>query len=156
MAAKDSRSDYANAYEAAITVPKLDPDQLQASSITLADRMEGVSVRSIGTGSFVIGNSKVRPRVDANFDRSEKLGVYFKVYHIGSGQVTYEVVKDGVAVHETTEDIAPARQPSLSEVTLEKFLDLQDLIPGAYTLRVSVTDRTRGQTLTPSLQFTVK
>ncbi|SPF34038.1 conserved exported hypothetical protein [Candidatus Sulfopaludibacter sp. SbA4] len=156
VVAKDAVSGGANAYETAITVPKLDPGQLQVSSIVLADRIERVSTHDIGAGQFVIGNSKVRPRVDAAFDRSEKMGVYLKLYHAGTGQATYEVVKDGITVYEETEDIAPVRPGSLSEVTLEKFLDLQDLTPGAYTLRLRITDQTRAQTLTPSVAFTVK
>ena len=59
--------------------------------------------RSIGTGQFVIGSSKVRPRVDEVFKRDEKLGIYMKLYNLGAdedthkpvGEVEYDIVKKG-------------------------------------------------------------
>jgi len=44
---------------------------------------------------------------------------------------------------------------SASQVTIEKLLPLNTLVPGQYTLRLKVTDKNRNQTLTPSVQFTV-
>ena len=40
--------------------------------------------KSIGTGQFVIGDSKVRPRIDDIFKRDEKMGIYFKLYNFGT------------------------------------------------------------------------
>ena len=84
-------------------MPRLDSEKVSASTLILADLVEKVPDRSIGTGMFVIGSTKVRPRVDEIFKRDEKLGIYMKVYNLGSdenthkpvGEVEYEIVKRG-------------------------------------------------------------
>jgi hypothetical protein len=131
----------------------------------LADMIEKVPMRSIGTGQFVIGDSKVRPRMDDVFKRSEKMGVFVKLYNLGAdemthqpnGQVTYEVVKNSTneKVFEFTEDVAKIPDASSSQVTIEKLLPLDTLVPGQYTIRLKVTDKNRNQTLTQQGQFTV-
>jgi hypothetical protein len=117
-------------------------------------------------GQFVIGTAKVRPRVDDVFKREEKMGIYFKIYNFGtaegdnripSGEVTYEVVKNGTneKIFEASEDVAKIPGASANQVTIEKLLPLNSLAPGQYTLRVKITDKNRNQVLTPSAQFTV-
>jgi hypothetical protein len=131
----------------------------------LADLIEHVPTKSIGMGQFVIGTSKVRPRVDDIFKRDEKMGIYFKIYnfgtegdsHIPQGEVTYEVFKNGTneKIFEASEDVAKIPGASANQVTVEKLLPLNTLAPGQYTLRVKITDKNRNQVLTPSAQFTV-
>src|SRR5579872_163933 len=70
-----------NNYELALNVPRYDPDKLTASSLVLADLLEDVPTRSIGTGMFVIGRYKVRPRISNIFSRDDKLGIYLKAYN---------------------------------------------------------------------------
>src|SRR5262245_20528264 len=147
-------------YEAAITVPRMDGEKLMASNIVLADLIEHVPTKSIGMGQFVIGTAKVRPRVDDVFKREEKMGIYFKIYNFGtqegdnrtpSGEVTYEVVKNGTneKIFEASEDVAKIPGASANQVTIEKLLPLNSLTPGQYTLRVKITDKNRNQVLTP-------
>jgi GWxTD domain-containing protein len=154
-----------NNYEVAVTVPRLDAEKASSSTMILADMIEKVPMRSIGTGQFVIGDSKVRPRMDDVFKRSEKMGVFVKLYNLGAdemthqpnGQVTYEVVKNSTneKVFEFTEDVAKIPDASSSQVTIEKLLPLDTLVPGQYTIRLKVTDKNRNQTLTQQGQFTV-
>jgi GWxTD domain-containing protein len=165
VAAKDLASGSVTHYQAALAVPRLDPEKLQTSGILLTDVMEKVSSRSIGAGMFVIGDLKVRPRVDAHFRREERLGVYCKAYHFAggsdsrgrSGQVEYEVVKAGTEerVYSAVEDLSQAGGAARSEVTIGRFVDLRDFAPGSYTIRLKVTDSNRGQTATQSATFTV-
>ena len=54
----------------------------------LADLIEKVPTRSIGTGQFVIGDSKVRPRINNSFRRDEKMGIYFQIYNFGPDEKT--------------------------------------------------------------------
>jgi len=124
-----------------------------------------VPTKSIGMGQFVIGTSKVRPRVDDIFKRDEKMGIYFKIYNFGTdgenrvpeGEVSYEVTKNGTneKIFEVSEDVSKIPGASAQIVTVEKLLPLKDLAPGQYTLRVKITDKYRKQVLTPSAQFTV-
>jgi hypothetical protein len=165
VVAKDVVGGNLNSYEIAITVPRLDGEKLSSSNIVLADLIEKVPTKSIGMGPFVIGTTKVRPRVDDSFKRDEKMGIYFKIYNFGTdgdnriptGEVTYEVTKNGTneKIFEVTEDVSKIPGASAQQVTIEKLLPLNGLAPGTYTLRVKITDKNRNQTLTPSAQFTV-
>ncbi|HLY20756.1 MAG TPA: GWxTD domain-containing protein [Bryobacteraceae bacterium] len=154
-----------NNYETALNVPHVDNEKLTSSTIMLADLIEKVPTKSIGVGQFVIGTTKVRPRISESFKRDEKMGIYFKLYNFGpdektqkpNGQIEYEVLKNGSneKIFEFTEDVASLPGASASQVTVEKLLPLQKLQPGQYTLKLKITDRNRNQTLTPSAQFTV-
>jgi GWxTD domain-containing protein len=165
VVAKDVVGGNLSNYEVAVTVPRLDAEKLSSSTIILADMIEKVPSKSIGTGQFVIGGSKVRPRIDDVFKHDEKMGIYLKIYnfgaeegsHVPSGQVEIEVVKNGTneRVVDTTWDVLDFPGATTSQVTIEKLLPLNTLVPGQYTLRLKVTDKNRNQTLTPSVQFTV-
>jgi GWxTD domain-containing protein len=161
---KDMNAGTINRREIPLTVPRLDAEKLMASSLVLADQIEGVAVKSMGGGQFVLGDTKVRPRMNATFRRDERMGVYLKLYNVGadavthkpSGRVTYEVSgANGEKLLEQTDDLSAVPGSSASQVTLQKMLDLNLLGPGHYTLRVKVTDTGRNQTLTPAAEFTV-
>jgi hypothetical protein len=145
--------------------PRIDPDKLSSSNLVLADLIEPVPMKSIGAGQFVIGGSKVRPRVGETFKQNEKLGVYMKLYNFGqdektrkpSGDVEYEVLKAGTEekVIDYTEDLSQFPNLSASQVTVQKLLPLTTLGPGKYTIRLKVTDKIRNQVVTQSAKFTV-
>jgi hypothetical protein len=44
-------------------VPEFSDDRLAVSSLVLADDMQKVPTKNVGAGSFVIGDTRVRPRV---------------------------------------------------------------------------------------------
>jgi GWxTD domain-containing protein len=154
-----------NNYEVALNVPHFDDEKLSQSSLILADLIEKVPTRSIGAGQFVLGDSKVRPRLNDTFRHDEKMGIYLQLYNFGpdektqkpNGTVEYEVVKNGTneKIFDFSEELAKMRDASAQQVTIEKLLPLQTLKPGQYTLKMKVTDRNRNQTLTPSATFTV-
>lgn len=153
IAARDVVGGNTATYEAAIDVPPFPEDQLAASSLILADLMERVPTRDIGTGQFVIGDMKVRPRVTESFNSAEKLGVYIQLHHLTTGSIEYEITNNASneSILAYTEDITV---PTL-QLTVQKWLPLTDLAPGLYTLRMKVTDKTRNQTITPSASFTI-
>ncbi len=154
-----------NNYEMALNVPHYDDEKLAASTLILADVIEKVPLRSIGTGQFVVGSSKVRPRLNDTFRHDEKLGIYLQLYNFGpdektqkpNGTIEYEVLKNGSneKIFEFSEDVSKVKDASAQQVTIEKLLPLQTLKPGQYTLKMKVTDKNRNQTLTPSATFTV-
>src|SRR5208283_767967 len=104
-------------------------------TLILADNLESVPMRNIGTGQFVIGDTKVRPRIGAVFRRDEPLYIYMKLYNFGSdeqtrkpeGLVLYEVVRTGTAdpIVTATEEIGKIPDASASQVTLQKRLRLE-------------------------------
>jgi hypothetical protein len=164
VAAKDLVGGNTTNFEMALEVPRIEDDKLGQSSLILADVLEKVPTKSIGTGPFVIGTSKVRPRVDDVFRRDEKLGIYLQLYNFEAdattkkpdGTVEYVITKTGTdeKVFEFSEEISTISRAA-SQVVIEKLLPLQSLQPGSYTLRMKVVDRKRNQTLTPSATFTV-
>jgi GWxTD domain-containing protein len=165
VVAKDVIGGNMNNYEMALTVPHFDDEKLSSSSLILADVIEKVPTRSIGSGQFVVGTSKVRPRLNESFKQDEKMGIYLQLYNFGpdektqkpNGTIEYEVVKNGSneKIFDFSEDIAKLPEASAQQVTIEKLLPLQTLKPGQYTLKMKVTDRNRNQTLTPTATFTV-
>jgi hypothetical protein len=124
-----------------------------------------VPTKSIGTGQFVIGTSKVRPRLSEAFRQNEKMGIYVQLYNFQpdektqkpQGIIEYEVVKtgDNSTVFEFTEDLATIENASANQVTVEKVLPLKALDPGDYIFRLKAIDKVRNQTLTQAAKFTV-
>ncbi len=153
-------------YPMALNVPHYDDEKLASSSLILADLIEKVPTRSIGAGQFVIGDTKIRPRLSDTFERNEKLGIYMQFYNFGpddktnkpNGSIQYEITKNGTdkPVLDYTEDVTQIPGASSQQVTVEKLLSLQSLDPGQYTLKMKVLDKNRNQTLTPTANFTVK
>jgi hypothetical protein len=166
VVAKDITAGNMNNYEMALSVPHFDDEKLASSTLIVADLIEKVPTKSIGTGQFVIGTSKVRPRLTEQFKQDEKMGIYVQLYNFEpdektqkpDGSIEYEVVKNGSneKVFEFTEDVAKLENASSNQVTIEKVLPLKNLEPGQYTIRMKVTDRRRNQTLNPSATFTVQ
>jgi len=166
VVAKDITAGNMNNYEMALNVPHFDDEKLASSTLIVADLIEKVPTKSIGTGQFVIGTSKVRPRLTEQFKQDEKMGIYVQLYNFEpdektqkpDGSIEYEVVKNGSneKVFEFTEDVAKLENASSNQVTIEKVLPLKNLAPGQYTIRMKVTDRRRNQTLNPSATFTVQ
>src|SRR6202048_2871385 len=63
VAVKDVNGDRSGLWSSRLPVPSFDDDRLSSSSLIVADTMSPVSTKEIGTGMFVIGNTKIRPRV---------------------------------------------------------------------------------------------
>jgi len=163
---KDVVGETMSTYETALRVPKFEDEKLAHSSLILADMIEKVPMKSIGSGQFVVGSSKIRPRVGETFNRNEKLGIYMQVYNLGvdegtnkpAGSIEYEVNRQGKSekLLEFSEDVNSIKGASAQQVTIEKLLPLSSLEPGQYTLKMKVTDSITKTVLTPSATFTVK
>jgi hypothetical protein len=125
----------------------------------------------VGTGSFVIGTTKVRPRLDssdgkpASFKRSQKLNFWMQVYNLGVDEKTnkpsatfeYEVVnatsnKSVISSTESTDTMGNLG----NQVTLEKQVALTALEPGTYQVIVKVNDNVSKQSIAPSAKFIVE
>jgi GWxTD domain-containing protein len=166
VVAKDVVGGNMTTYPMALNVPHFEEEKLAQSSLILADLIEKVAPRNIGLGQFVIGDTKVRPRLNETFERNEKLGIYAQFYNFGpdektnkpNGSIQYEITKAGSdkAVLDYTEEVKSIDGASSQQVTVEKLLSLQSLEPGQYTLKMKVVDKNRNQTLTPTANFTVK
>ncbi len=165
IVAKDITGGNMNNYEMALEVPRFDEEKLGMSSLILADVLEKVPTKSIGTGQFVIGSNRVRPRMNETFSPDEKLGIYMQLYNFqgdektqkANGTVSYEIVKNGSneRVFEYSEEAATLPGSS-TQLIVEKLLPLKLMQPGLYTLNVKAQDKNRNQTVTNTASFTIK
>lgn len=165
VVAKDITAGTVNNYEVALDVPLFQDEVLASSSIILADMIEKVPSRSVGAGQFVIGTSKVRPRITESFRRDEKMGIYVQLYNFTpdeeskkfEGTITYEVKKLGSdeTVFTYEEQATTIENASASQVIIEKMLPLTALEPGTYELKMKVKDHVTEEELTPSATFKI-
>src|SRR5271163_482625 len=169
---KDVNSpDHIGIWGQGIIVPKFDDDKLSASSLILADKMERVASKEIGTGNFVIGNTYIRPRVmqnpatPATFKRDQKLNFWMQVYNLGideksrqnAATIQYEIIDSATSqpIVTSSED-SKALGANQDQVTLEKSMPLASLQPGNYMVKISVNDSVSKQTIAQTAPFTVE
>ena len=107
IAIKDvNNPDHVGIYGRGIEVPTYQDEKLGASSLILADEMNPVSSRQIGSGNFIISRDFVRPRVapqrpasPVKFKRNQDLNFWMQFYNLGideatksnSATVTYQI-----------------------------------------------------------------
>ena len=157
---------------AAVGVPEYNEDKLASSSLILADRMEKVATKSVGSGSFVLGETKLAyPHMDgadgkpASFKRDQRMSLWMQVYNLQqddktkkpSAKIEYEIVNlanNQPVIHssESTDQMGNVGD----QITLEKTVTLSSLQPGLYRLTVKVDDNVSKQQITPSVRFAVE
>ena len=153
-------------------VPRFDEDILARSPLILADEMYRVPSKEIGSGSFTLGDTHVRPRVASGgasmlprFSRSQNLNFWMQVYNLGidgktkqnDATIQYQIVN--LVTHKMVLDaqvgVGGKVSPNAQTVTLEKSLPLASLEPGQYQLSVKVSDHSNHQETGESAKFTV-
>jgi len=162
--------DHIGRWTRSINVPKYDDDRLSASSLILADQMERVPSKDIGSGSFVIGNTRIRPRVPAElsapvtFNRSQSLNFWMQVYNLGIDEkskqngATIEYLVTDMATNKQvleTQELSSKLSPNSDQVTLEKSMPLASLQPGKYQVTIKVNDGVSKQQIAESAPFIV-
>jgi GWxTD domain-containing protein len=173
VALKDVNGDRRGVWSRGIVVPDYADDKLSTSSLIVADQMEPVPTKSIGTGNFVIGAMKVRPRVapadgkPALFrrDRDPKLNFWMQVYNLGVDEKThkpsatfeYDIInvatnKPVVQKVESTDSMGNVGE----QVTLQKSIAPANLQPGVYRIQIKVNDNISKQTVAPFEKFEVE
>jgi GWxTD domain-containing protein len=162
---KDVNSGNVGVVNTRLAVPRFQDDELSTSSLILADDIRSVSTQDIGLGQFVIGDVKVRPRMDGTFAENDSIGVFLQVYnlkvddktHKADASVEYRVTKDKDSKPTLTFDVPADKVPQHGEeMTIENRITLGSLPPGKYQIAVAVTDNLAKQTITPTADFTVK
>ena len=160
---KDVQSGNVGVVNTRLQVPRFEDEKLEASSLILADQIEHVPAKQIGTGQFVLGSSKVRPRLEGDFTTADKLGIYMQIYnlkpdektHKSSATFQYTVMRGKEKVMQFKETSEEMKQTG-DQVTIERLLPLATLAPGKYSLEVNATDSLSNQTISKSADFTVK
>jgi len=168
---KDVNGERVGTWSRGIMVPDFGEERLAASSLILADQMERVPAKNVGSGNFVIGNTKVRPRVEdstgkpISFKRDQKVNFWMQVYNMGindhtkkpSATVEYDIVSvaNNKAVVHTVENTDQMGNLG-DQMTLEKSLPLASLEPGLYQISIKVSDNISKQSITPTAKFVIE
>jgi GWxTD domain-containing protein len=162
---KDVKSGNVGVVNTRLQVPRFEDDKLEASSLIVADggKLEHVPSKQIGTGQFVLGSTKVVPRLDGEFSSAEKLGIYMQIYnlkpddktHKSSATFQYTIKKGDQQVMQFKETSEEMKQTG-EQVTIERLLPLATLTPGKYSLEVVATDGLSNKTISKSVDFVVK
>jgi hypothetical protein len=162
--------DHIGHYTRALVVPKFDDDLLGHSSLILSDEMYRVASKEIGAGSFVIGDTHVRPRVSAgptipvSFSRAQNLNFWMQVYNLGiddkskQNDATFEYQITNLGTNKSvldTHESSTKLSPNADQLTLEKSLPLASLAPGQYQMSIKVNDLVTKQQTMETSNFTV-
>jgi GWxTD domain-containing protein len=162
---KDVNSGNVGAVNTRLAVPRYEDEKLEASSLILADQIEHVPAKQIGTGQFVLGSTKVRPRLDGDFTTADKLGIYLQIYNLKTDEKTHKNSASFVFTIKKGNEPVPGMQFKLNsadlketgdQVTIERLLPLASVAPGKYTLDVNATDLIANVTISRSADFSVK
>jgi len=171
IAIKDvNNPDHVGIYGRGINVPVFNDEKLGTSSLILADKMNTVPSQDIGNGSFIIGNTFIRPRVSPNaatpvsFTRKQDLNFWMQVYNLGidtatksnSATVTYQITDSTGAVIFEKELESKDLGPHSDQLTVERTLPIAGLQPGKYKVTVRVNDAISKQEIAQSAPFVVE
>ncbi|MGA3082657.1 MAG: GWxTD domain-containing protein [Terracidiphilus sp.] len=164
--------DHKGYYARSLEVPTYHDEKLGTSSLILADQMNPVSSHSIGTGSFVIGNTFIRPRVSsptpatpARFKRTDQLSFWMQVYNLGIDEatksnqatVTYQITNTASNTVDLEKQLESNDLGAHSDqLTVEKTLPLAGLSPGKYKVTIKINDGISKQEIAQSAPFVVE
>jgi GWxTD domain-containing protein len=184
VAVKDvNNPDHMGYYGRSLEVPTYHDEKLATSSLILADVMNKVSSREIGSGNFVIGNTFIRPRVSSptpanpnppvKFKRNQQFNFWMQVYNLqideatksNQATVTYQIVKTTAASATTpaAETVILEKQMDSKDLgahsdqmTVEKTLPIAGLEPGKYKVTIKINDGISKQEIAQSAPFVVE
>jgi GWxTD domain-containing protein len=169
---KDVNGDRVGTWSHGVAVPEYNEDKLASSSVILADHMEKVPAKNVGSGNFVIGQTKFAyPHLEladgkpASFKRDQRMNIWMQVYNLQadekskkpSAKFEYEIINvaNNQAVLHSAESTDTMGNLG-DQVTLEKSLALSGFQPGIYRLTVKVDDNVSKQQIAPSVRFAVE
>ena len=173
IAIKDVNGDKLGTFGQSISVPEFNPSKLTSSTLIIADVLEPVPSRETGTGNFVIGTTKVRPKLPPSngapvtFKRelNSKVNFWMQVYNLAIdpqthkplATVEYEIVNTGTnkPVVDVTE--RSSEMGALSDqLTLGKSLPISKLDPAVYQVMIKITDLVGKQSIAPTANFVIQ
>jgi GWxTD domain-containing protein len=159
---KDVNSGNVGVVNTRLAVSPIPDDKLEASSLILADQMEPVSSKDVGVGQFVLGSTKVRPKLDAEFHADQALDVYMQFYNLKVDDKTHKnnvsldmkvTQGDQTVAHEVK--TGDQLQQNGEQVTFEQVIAPKTLPPGKYKMEIQATDLVNNQTISRTADFTV-
>ena len=159
---KDVNSGNVGVVNTRLAVSPMAEDKLEASSLILADQMEPVSSKDVGVGQFVLGSTKVRPKLDSSFHTDQTMDIYLQLYnlkvddktHKNNISLDFKITQGNQTVSHQVKTGAEIDQFG-EQVTVEQMIQPKTLPPGKYKLDILATDLVANQTVTRSAEFTI-
>ena len=159
---KDVNSGNVGVVNTRLAVSPIPDDKLEASSLILADQMEPVSSKDVGVGQFVLGSTKVRPKLDAEFHVDQPLDVYLQFYnlkvddktHKNNVSLDFKVTQGDQTVSHAVKTGDDLKQNG-EQITVQEVIQTKTLPPGKYKLQIQATDLVANQTVSRIADFTV-
>ena len=171
----ENNKDHKGYYGRSLEVPTYHDEKLGTSSLILADQMNTVSSREIGSGSFIIGNTFIRPRVSSatpanpnppvKFKRNQQLSFWMQVYNLGIDEatksnqatVTYQITDAATNMVDLEKQLESKDLGAHSDqLTVEKTVPLAGLQPGKYKVTIKINDGISKQEIAQSAPFVVE
>ena len=121
-----------------------------------------MAAKDIGIGMFVIGSTKVRPKLDQSFGANQPVGVYFQVYNLkidqntrkNNASVDIQVFQGDKPVKHVTQTSEQLHE-SGEQLTVQESIPAQTLPPGNYRIEIKTTDALANQSISRSAEFKV-
>ena len=163
LIARGQKSGKLGSLQGGITIPRIEPEKLQGSSLFLAYGISTLDRIPDGPEMFVLGDLKVFPSADGKFLPEHTLSVYFNLYNIGIDQasgapsleISYEVVRGDEVVGHLQEREESLYAFSERRTVVLHSIPLKELRPGTYKLRVTAVDKVKDERVQMEEGFTV-
>jgi GWxTD domain-containing protein len=159
---KDVNSGNVGVLNTRLAVSSMPDEKFDASSLILADQIEPVSSKDVGVGQFVLGSTKVRPKLDGEFHSDQAMGIYLQFYNLKVDDKTHKNdlsldVKVSQGQQTVSHDVKTGEdlKQNGEQVTYEHVIEPKALAPGKYKLEIQATDLLTKQTVSRSADFTV-
>ncbi len=159
---KDVNSGNVGVLNTRLAVSAMPDEKFDASSLILADQIEPVSSKDVGVGQFVLGSTKVRPKLDGEFHSDQPMGIYLQLYNLKVDDKTHKNdlsldVKVSQGQQTISHDVKTGEdlKQNGEQVTYEHVIGPKALPPGKYKLEIQATDQLTKQTVSRSADFTV-
>jgi GWxTD domain-containing protein len=172
IAIKDvNNPDHVGLYGRGINVPTYDDEKLSTSSLILSDNLTPVDSHSVGTGTCVIGGTKICPRVQSgpatpvSYKRNQNLAFWMQVYNLGIDEqsksnlakVSYQIIDTATNSVIFEKEIESKDLGAHSnQLTVEKLLPIAGLQPGKYKVTIKINDTISKQEIAQSAPFVVE
>jgi GWxTD domain-containing protein len=161
---KDLNSNYVGSMSYGIMVPKYEGEELQASTVILANEIKAVPPTYDKLEQFVIGDMKVQPNVKCEYINGQSLIAYLQVYNTAYDQATLEpslqisyIIKSGDKVIQDVEDQKGRSVQFTSglRVVIVRQFQIANMAPGKYHIDISILDKISNKTMLTGADFQV-
>lgn len=161
---KDVNSKNMGSTSLGLTVPKYEEEELQTSTIILANSISQAPTNSDRLEQYVIGDLKVLPNVRSEYLPGQNLITYMQIYNMGLDQTTMEPSLDVTFTVKSGDKIVQqvqGKQENSAQlfygqrVVLIGRIPLTDFAAGKYTLEIQVLDNITNRRVVTSTAFTV-